>query len=201
MPGTLTGPTLETARLLLRPPIEADLDGWAELTADSEVMRFIGAPGPRLVAWRSMAAHAGMWALRGYGNFSVIERSTGRWLGRVGPYYPEGWPAAEVGWSLLRDAWGRGYATEAARASIDWVFDALGWTEVAHVIAPDNIASAAVAARLGSVNRGPTQLPPPHEANRVDLWGQGAAEWRGRNVPATEALPARRDAAPPAAAG
>ncbi len=184
MPGTLSGPTLQTARLLLRPPVEADLDGWAALVADPEAMRFLGGPGPRSVAWRSMAVTAGMWALRGCGMFSVIERSTGRWLGRVGPNHPEGWPAAEVGWSLLRDARGRGYASEAATAAINWVFDALGWAQVAHVIAPDNAASAAVAAQLGSVNRGFTRLPAPYEADRVDLWGQSAAEWRGRTVSA-----------------
>ncbi len=121
-----------------------------------------------------------MWALRGYGMFSAIERSTGRWLGRVGPNHPEGWPGTEIGWALVRDAWGRGYATEAAAASIDWAFGVLGWTEVVHVIAPENAASAAVATRLGSVNRGPTRLPAPYEDNRVDLWGQAAADWRSR---------------------
>ena len=125
-----------------------------------------------------------MWALRGYGMFSVIERESGRWLGRVGPNQPEGWPGPEVGWSLVRDAWGRGYAPEAAAASIDWAFDVLGWTEVVHVIAPDNTASVAVATRLGSANRGPTRLPVPYEASQVDLWGQDAADWRERPVSA-----------------
>ena len=76
MRGALIGLTLETARLLLRPPIEADLDAWAGLMADEEAMRFLDGPGSRPIAWRRMAACAGMWALRGYGMFSVIERST-----------------------------------------------------------------------------------------------------------------------------
>ena len=173
-------PALETARLLLRPPVEADLDGFAALLADERAARFVGGVKPREAAWRSMALQAGSWRLRGYGMFSVIERSSGRWLGRVGPWQPEGWPGPEIGWGLRVEAWGQGFATEAAAAATDWAFDVLGWAEIVHVIAPDNPASAAVAVRLGSVNRGPVRLPPPFEDSPADLWGQSAAMWRAR---------------------
>ncbi len=182
MRGALTpGPTLETARLRLRPPVEADLDGWAALMADDVAARFIGGPQPRAMAWRIMAVHAGSWALRGFGMFSVIERETGCWLGRIGPNFPEGWPGPEIGWALRREAWGRGYATEAAVATAQWAFDSLGWSEMVHVIAPGNDASAAVARRLGSLNRGPAALPAPFEREGADLWGQTAAVWRARH--------------------
>ena len=142
----MLGPTLETDRLLLRPPIEADLDGWAELMADEESSRFIGGPQLRPAAWRGLASMAGSWALKGYGMFSVVEKASGRWIGRLGPWMPEGWPGTEVGWGLVPEAQGKGYAIEGSTAAIDWAFDTLGWTEVIHCIDPANAPSQAVAA-------------------------------------------------------
>lgn len=171
-------PRIETERLLLRPPLAHDFPGWCELMGDEEAARFIGGHQPPAQAWRTFLTHVGAWEVQGCGMFSVIERATGRWLGRVGPWRPVGWPGPEVGWGLVRSAWGAGYAREAAAASIDWAFDTLGWDEVVHCIAPENTASIRLAERLGSVNRGPTRLPPPFEEARVDLWGQSRAEWR-----------------------
>ena len=76
--------------------------------------------------------------------FSVIEKSTGRWVGRLAPWTPDGWPGTEVGWGIARDRCGLGYATEAATAAIDWAFDALGWSEVIHVIDVGKIGRAHV---------------------------------------------------------
>lgn len=182
----MDGPRLETGRLLLRPTIAKDFDGWAELMADPENSRFIGGPQPRARAWRGMAENAGSWALNGFGMFSVIEKASGRWIGRIGPWVPEEWPGTEVGWGLLRSAWGRGYATEAAAATIDWAFDTLGWDDVIHCIDPDNTASAEVAKRLGSSNRGPGKLPPPFESYPVDIWGQTREQWRSRRTRSTQ---------------
>ena len=111
-------PTLETPRLLLRPPIEEDLDRWAEFMADEEASRYLAGAQPRAVAWRAMATMTGSWVLKGFSMFSVIEKESGRWVGRLGPWQPEGWPGTEVGWGLHRDAWGKGYATEGAAAAI-----------------------------------------------------------------------------------
>ena len=113
--------------------------------------------------------------------FWVVEKSTGHWLGRLGPWQPEAWPGTEVGWGLVRSAWGRGYATEGAARAIDWAFAELGWTEVIHCIDPENAGSIAVARRLGSANRGPGTLPPPFEAYPVDIWGQTREQWRRRS--------------------
>lgn len=176
----MLGPTLETARLILRPPEERDLDGFAEMMADEEAARFVGGVQGRAGAWRGMAAMAGSWALRGYGMFSAIEKETGRWVGRLGPWQPEGWPGPEVGWGLLRSAWGKGYATEGSAAAIDWAFEALGWTEVIHCIAPANRNSARVAERLGSARRGEARLPPPFDSEPVGIWGQTREQWRTR---------------------
>jgi RimJ/RimL family protein N-acetyltransferase len=174
------GPTLETERLILRPTAEGDLDGWAEMMGDAEAARFIGGLQPRSSAWRGMASMAGSWCLKGFGMFSVIEKSSGQWLGRIGPWQPEDWPGTEVGWGLTRAAWGKGYAVEAATATIDWVFDHLGWDEVIHCIDPENTPSQKVAERLGSYNKGRGQLPAPFADHVIDIWGQTRDEWRAR---------------------
>lgn len=148
--------------------------------ADEATTRFIGGTAPREVCWRQLMTMVGSWHALGFAMFSVYEKSSGRWVGRVGPWQPEGWPGTEVGWAIARDCWGRGYAVEAAIASTNWAFDTLGWTDVIHSIAPDNVASQRVAEKLGSRNRGPGQLPPPFVDARVDLWGQTRDEWRAR---------------------
>jgi RimJ/RimL family protein N-acetyltransferase len=173
------GPTLETERLILRPPQRDDLDAWAAFTADPEASEFLGGPQPRATAWRSLCLMAGSWTINGFGMFSVIEKSSGHWVGRVGPWSPEGWPGLEVGWGLAREAWGKGYAVEAAAASMDWAVAALGWTEIVHAINPANVRSQAVAKRLGARILRQAVLPPPI-GEAVDLWGQTSQEWVAR---------------------
>ncbi len=168
---------LETARLILRLPRIEDFDRYAELHADEAAARHIGGVLQRAPAWRKFLQMPGAWMVQGYAMFSVVEKASGRWLGQTGAWQPEGWPGTEVGWAFHPDAWGRGYATEAAVVAIDWVFAHLGWREVIHTIAPENKPSQALAARLGSTNRGPSRLPPPHEDVRVDLWSQTHAQW------------------------
>lgn len=143
---------IETERLLLRRiDPERDFEPWARTMADERVVRFLGsAPMSRALAWRHMAAIVGHWEIRRYGFFSVEDKATGEWVGRVGPWFPEGWPAPEVGWTFAPEHWGKGYATEAGRAAIDWAFRELGWPSVVHVILSGNERSIAVAKRLGS---------------------------------------------------
>ena len=178
----MLGPTLETERLILRPPAPEDFDPWAEFMADEEASRFIGGPLVRAASWRGFCSMAGAWAMFGFAMFSVVEKSSGRWIGRLGPWVPEGWPGTEVGWGVVREAWGKGYATEGATAAIDWAFDHLGWTEVIHCIDPENTASQRVAQRLGSRNLGSTRMPAPFEHMPVDAWGQSREAWRARRA-------------------
>lgn len=173
---------LETVRLVLRPPRVADLDAWADMMMDEETARFIGGVTPRAVTWRGLMTMIGCWHAHGFAMFSVIEKSSGRWVGRLGPWMPEGWPGPEVGWAIVRDCWGRGYATEGAIAATNWAFDHLGWPRVIHSIDPDNVASQEVARRLGSRNLGPGRLPAPFEESRVDIWGQSRDEWGVRQT-------------------
>jgi RimJ/RimL family protein N-acetyltransferase len=151
MPGQTEPLTLETERLLLRHFRSSDLDAFAAMSADPEVMRYLGEGKPltREDAWRSMAMIAGHWMLRGYGIWAVEEKATGALVGRVGLYYPEGWPGQEVGWALAREHWGKGYAVEAARASLQHAFQTLEWPRAISLIGPDNYRSIRVAERLG----------------------------------------------------
>jgi RimJ/RimL family protein N-acetyltransferase len=176
----MLGPTIETERLILRPPALEDFDAWATFHEDGDALKYIGGAQVRSVTWRSFTQAAGSWALQGYALFSVIEKSSGRWIGRVGPHFPEGWPGREVGWAIGREDWGKGYAFEAASASIDFAFDTLGWTEVIHCIASENLASRRLAERLGSTILRRATMPPPVTSGELDIWGQSREQWRGR---------------------
>jgi RimJ/RimL family protein N-acetyltransferase len=151
---------LASQRLLLRMFRESDLDAYAEMCADPDVMRYIGDGHPlsRAESWRHMALVVGHWQLRGYGLWAVEERSTGVLAGRVGCWQPEGWPGFEIGWALRRGFWGRGFATEAALAALDFAFARLGQTRVISLIDPDNGPSIAVAIRLGMSMQGYTEV-------------------------------------------
>ncbi|HEX8233629.1 MAG TPA: GNAT family N-acetyltransferase [Caulobacteraceae bacterium] len=176
----MNGLRLETERLILRPQERQDFEPWAAMMADEQTARFLGGVQPRQTAWRGFMSMAGSWAMLGFAMFSVIEKESGRWVGRVGPWMPDGWPGTEVGWGLSRDAWGKGYATEAAAAAMDWAFDHLGWTEIIHCIDPANIPSRRLAERLGSRYLRPGKAPPPLDGLEFDLWGQTRDEWRAR---------------------
>ena len=147
----MTIPTLETDRLVLRAIADGDLDGFAAMYADAEVVRHLGDGRPltRAATWRTLALFAGHWALRGYGQWALVEKATGRLVGRAGLWNPEGWPGLEVGWLLDRRSWGRGFATEAARTALAWAFDVVGADRVISVISPANVRSIRVAERIG----------------------------------------------------
>lgn len=174
-------PRLMTERLILRGFEEGDLDGMAEMMADPEVARFIApAPLTREQSWRSMAGMLGHWHLRGYGMWAVLRASDGAFVGRVGLVNPEGWPGLEVGWSLTRACWGKGYATEAAEAAMDYAFLTLRPDRLISSIDAANFASQRVAERLGE-SRGPSQtITSQGERFEVDIWSIDRNAWRAR---------------------
>jgi len=184
-------PVLETARLILRPPRAEDFDAWAAAAQDEQVMQHLGGVKSRFEAWNHFLAAVGAWHILGFHAFSVVEKSSGRWAGRAGPLHPDGWPGDEIGWTLAREAWGKGYATEAATAAIDWAFDVLGWTQIIHCIDPENTASQAVARRLGSTRQGPGRMPAPHENDPIEIWGQTREQWFSRRAAHTAFIPSR----------
>ena len=143
-------PTIETARLRLRAWSEADLDAFAAFSADPSTARFVGGVCSRDEAWRRMAAYAGHWLLRGYGLWALEEKASGAFVGYSGLWFPEGWPELELGWSLVKSAWGKGYATEAARRARRYAYDELGAKTLISFIDKENFASRAVADRLAA---------------------------------------------------
>lgn len=152
---------------------DRDFERWSETLADPDTMRYLGGKTmDRALAWRNLATVIGHHQIRGFSFMSVIEKTTGKWLGRVGPWFPEGWPSAEIGWTLHPDAHGQGFATEAARACVDYVFETLKWDKVIHIIVDGNTPSMAVAERIGSPRIGELKGIPGITDEHCWIYGQ-----------------------------
>ena len=165
--GDAVVPRLSTPRLLLRELRTEDFDAYAESLSDPVAMRFTSGVADRRAAWRIFAALTGPWLLTGAGWWAIELRATGEFIGTVGAFFREpGTPLGtaddlELGWTLLRAHWRRGFASEAARAAL-----ACGLSRhdvrraIAHVD-PGNVASIGVCAALGMRLEG-----------EVDFYGQ-----------------------------
>ncbi|HEX6141896.1 MAG TPA: GNAT family N-acetyltransferase [Geminicoccaceae bacterium] len=158
--------TLETERLRLRQFGEGDLDDLARLNADPAFARFIGGIKRRSDSWRQLAMLIGHWQMRGYGWYAVTLKGDDRLIGRIGHWYPEGWPELEVGWALDPALWGRGYAVEGARACLEVARESLGLASVISLIDPSNRASQRVCEKLGGRPERPFLL----DGTTVDIW-------------------------------
>ena len=144
-------PTLETERLILREWREENFEGYKAYRADPSLMKFIGLADAK-AAWREMTYMAGHWLMRGYGNWSLVEKASGKACGHCGPYNPHGWPEPEIGWGLYPGFGGKGYATEAGTAALTHAYTKMGWKTAISLIAVENIPSIAVATRLGATS-------------------------------------------------
>ena len=168
------GPIIETERLVLRRWREADIEPNTAMLGDPASARFITSDGKPVtdafVGWRNAAIMAGHWALHGVGMFVVEEKQTNRFAGRVGPFQPSGWPGFEIGWGIASGFRGKGYAVEAARASIDWAFANFAIDQIIHCIDRENVASQSVAQRLGATIE-----------REIDLFGHVADVWVTRH--------------------
>jgi len=160
-------PTLETERLILRGWKESDFDTVIKIFCDEENARYIGGVKAPWQAWRHMALFYGHWHLRGYTNFAVEEKATGKTIGSVGPWFPHGWPEPEIGYSLAPIAHGKGYATEAAIASLKHAYSDLGWETAISMIDKENIGSKKVASKMGATFEKKSILFEEHEA---EIW-------------------------------
>jgi RimJ/RimL family protein N-acetyltransferase len=132
--------------------VGADLDPFVEIHEDPEVLHYlrsIGNSEGHVAGWRLIALLIGHWALRGYGHWTVVEKSSKLIVGRVGLWYPQGWPDVELGWLIRRSHWNQGLATEAAQAALDFAFETAGLDHVISMIAADNPRSVRVAEKLG----------------------------------------------------
>jgi RimJ/RimL family protein N-acetyltransferase len=176
----LNGPVIETERLKLRQWCSADIEPNTAMLADPASGRFITADGKPITdafaGWRNAAIMAGHWLLHGVGMFVVEEKSSGKFAGRVGPWSPPGWPGFEIGWGIANDFRGKGYAVEAARASIDWAFATFEIEQVIHCIDRENVASQSVARRLRAEKQREIDL----FGHVADLWVTGRDAWTAR---------------------
>lgn len=161
-------PTLTTDRLRLRAFRAADLDAYAAMQANPEVMRYLltGRTATPVDVWRTMATSLGQWALRSYGMWACEKVEGGAFIGSVGVFQPLDWPEPEIAYSLDRPFWRQGFATEAAAAARAWLFASFPIPRAASFIRPENHASKRVAERLGAVCEG-----------IVELRGSGFEHW------------------------
>lgn len=144
----LTDVLIETDRLLLRPLTSDDIDDLVAIHAEPDVERFMGPfDHARVTEW--LAVVQTDYAEHRPGRLAIIERVSGRFLGRGGLKYWPQFDETELGWVLDPDAWGHGYATEAGRACAQWGFENLRVPHLTAMIRPDNQRSIAVAQRLG----------------------------------------------------
>ena len=173
-------PRLETNRLILRGWRASDFEPLAAIHSDPEAMTFLGPVQERGDAWRALSGLIGHWVLRGYGKWAVERKSDGAMMGRVGLINPEGWPGLEVGWTLGKQYWGQGYATEAAQAALNYGFVTQPVDRLISCIDPDNLASQAVAKRIGETKGERTNLRIGGKEFPVDLWVITRETWRKR---------------------
>src|SRR5215210_9051698 len=156
---------LETARLILRAPVPEDADALAPMYADAEVMRYVGDGRTlsRAETERSVRRMIERWEADGFGLFTTVRKQDGALIGRVGllVWNTETWEPTtraahtngptevEVGYTLGRDFWGHGFATEAAGAVRDYALEGLGAERLIALIIHGNTASENVARKLG----------------------------------------------------
>lgn len=173
---------LETERLALRPLAPDDIDAHFAMMSDPRVAEFLtldGKPPTAAGHWRAFASMIGHWRMRGYGFFSVFERATGAWVGRVGPWEPEGWPSLECGWGIAPAHWGKGYAGEAAIASIRWIFSQKpDLPRIISLIVARNANSQAVAAKIGERKTG--EIFHHDIVGDIDIWAADRDDWLKR---------------------
>lgn len=142
-------PTLETERLILRAPRETDFAAMLGFN-DSPRAGFVGGGRDRQWVWRGLLANIGLWALRGYGFYSVDTKG-GDFVGRVGVIFHDGWDEPELAWHLYDGFEGKGYALEAARAARDDYHARISRQAPISYIDVANTRSEALAKRLGAV--------------------------------------------------
>lgn len=156
-------PLMETERLWLRPHSVSDFQGCIPLWNDPIVTRFIGGRSytPEEV-WQRIQRYAGSWVLLGHGFWAIEEKATGKLIGEIGimdakrdidPPFGED---RELGWALLPEAHGKGYASEALGTVLDWERRELGALYLVALIDPENVPSIRLAHRFGFVERART---------------------------------------------
>jgi RimJ/RimL family protein N-acetyltransferase len=192
--AVMTVPDLRTRRVLLRGWRPGDREPFAALNVDPQVAEFLDGVRDRAASDALVDMIDAHWARHGFGLWAVERLDDGRFIGFTGLSRPSFeapfQPAVEVGWRLARDAWGQGFATEAAEASLEHGFETLGLEEIVSFTAPANVRSRAVMERLG-MQRDPAddfdhpRLPIGHPLRGHVLYRLRADDWRKRRIAGT----------------
>ena len=154
---TVTIPTLETNRLILRAPEAVDYPDF-KATFTSYRSRFMGGPLNAYEAWMLYAAEIGHWQVKGFGMWMIHDKATDETYGMAGGWQPAGWPEREIAWIIWPGAAGKGYALEASHAARAYYYGQQGWDGAVSYIDPKNLDSIRLAERLGAKK---TPQPPP----------------------------------------
>lgn len=180
-------PTIATERLLLRGWRDADRAPFAAVNADPDVMRFLTKQLAREESDAFVDRITARWAERGHGLWAVERQADGAFLGFTGlawhDFEAPFTPAVEIGWRLGREAWGHGYATEAAIAALGWGFEVLGLDEILSWTTVDNVQSQRVMQRIGMTHDPADdfehpQLPPGHPIRPHVLYRISRTRWQ-----------------------
>ena len=167
---------LETARLLLRGWREDDLDPYARMCADPEVMRYVGGtPFTREQSERQLRDFMAHWEEHGFGLWAAVHKADDRFIGFVGLMTHTWFPGVEVGWRLDRGYWGRGLAPEGAAESLRYGFEDLGLDRIVSIHEPDNAASRRVMEKNGLTFDLETVLP--HNQTLVWVYAITREQW------------------------
>lgn len=145
---TISVPRLHTERLTLREYRLDDFDLFADHLANSESSAHLGS-ADRQTAWRIFSSHAGLWVLHGAGWWALEDKQTGQLVGNIGAFFREQSTVMELGWNTYRAFWGKGFASEAAAAVLNYAFEVRREPKVRALITSANESSRRVAERLG----------------------------------------------------
>jgi ribosomal-protein-alanine N-acetyltransferase len=183
----MTPPTLRTPRLVLRPWRDADDDAFAAMFADPRVMEFLGPMQERAAIDAGIQRIKQHFAAHGFGWWAAEAPGTAPFIGFIGLSVPRFdapfMPAIEIGWRLASTHWGKGYATEGARAALAFGFTQLGLDEIVSFTVPANVRSLRVMQRLGMTHDPADdfdhpRLPEGDPLRRHVLYRLGRARWR-----------------------
>jgi RimJ/RimL family protein N-acetyltransferase len=160
---------LQTPHLLLRPWALEDADAWFNILQEDGILRYFPnqTPPSREKAEPYITHHLTHWRTRGYGHWAVVTRPDGQVVGWCGLEYLTDLDETEVAYLLSKRVWGRGYATEAARAAVQFGFGSTGLEKIIGLVHPENLGSVHVLEKCGL-----------NFADRITLWGMELSRYR-----------------------